>query len=1480
MVCLLPFWSSVYTKLATDCDGRVREQAHTGLLSVVTKVGRQLAPQLGLLAGVWYLAQFDPHQPAALAATQAWAAAFPPAKQAGALNFCKGHIVSLVTENLTVATPQTLSDPNITTPEEMEAKYLRTLSMSMTGLAALMERAPPSHSQLESLLQQPKFWKYSRNKDGNVRQGFFEVLTQLCSLFSELANSHGPRLVPAVLTGLQETELGAARAVWTAALQTVSTVREVWTLVNLHKAVLPPLYNFIAAGGAGAGLALKTFPSLMPFLSRIPPAVLTAEDCRVVERWLDSFNTAVTAALETQKTVPVSELNAVVTAYLECVVLVLSMQQVHHDKKVKLLEEHLLNNLLIRSFSDEKLSGSCLYEVTAKFVLPWESKEQMSSLNSLLWSSLTHHLTTVTPTEANFKPAISLLSCFSRQDRSSESVKLVTFSVWSVLMEELAQSSESKPKVLASLQNMGYILQHFDVKNDEKLKGRMFGGDGAEDHFLKTFVFPLLDQKELIAPACSLIWSVAALSDSHTAVDILTSACRQVENYEIVRNILQTSSDDQTRHLWLRNKYIREFTVRLTLEIETSLDSKEVYNMTSKVSLLEALIRSGLRFARDEIENILGTFQRGLTNKPSQQYLTFVDLFSSLVLDVDDAVWSEGSGSEVAFVLFTLDNSPSSESLWLKCCREESKLLLKIQNYVKNCLLHDMTLQELTVLTAKCKKLLKITKVTSIFPEREDLNPLSKSYMYEDAVASRSFFLRSPFPVEMEDEDEVNLVRPNFSLFWSRIILCEYFPSVDVNNSCETIADCDRVELDEEILMWLEPVIESLCYLDKLVEVNPVKEHVASLKAELEVCVKVIVTRLARDCYHQLRQRLRELSLREGGLWAEGLVWLVRMVYTTSEWSPNIASLMPGEGNTWTEGDIMTTLKLLQLSSELGLKNGMVQHTTEVVTATLMSLGDCWEFECDSLLWLLAECARLSPESAQLGCVLELVLAMTGEKKETLLYDQDLSSAGWGEAVRVTSLAKLLSVVISQCPAQMTAELWDLSCCSLVSWCSSLQETQADLGTASVTTMITSSVLHLAGTFGRLMSTCDADSPLPSKLKQEWEEFFSEGVYSVLLPMFVSFAGRSKSKSCNRELSFALLHCPASQVMSIDLPPLHLSEDVDVAASLPDNVVFLYNHLTPLLTSPCYFTQLAAAQLLLTVAQNTKELDEDEEEMKEVPRRLIGVVRQGDALLESLLQEFKIGEVPGSIPPGTVSYTVSVGYLLAWRVILALIQTAGDELRPKYTEYLKSEDFLFSLMRHLFRLLPRNASQNRALFSDSLELSEPTLEKVPELAGSVWISLCRHLPAVARAWWQSLDRTGKETVERVTAVVVTPLLWREETRAISGAERSDNMSLRVRDSVKEVVATYTIDEGSMELIISLPSNHPLGDLSVDTGNRVGVDVGLWRKWMLQLTTFLSYQNGTILEGLNLWKKNVDKRFEGVEVQIILFIYFQFIFTCS
>ncbi len=62
--------------------------------------------------------------------------------------------------------------------------------------------------------------------------------------------------------------------------------------------------------------------------------------------------------------------------------------------------------------------------------------------------------------------------------------------------------------------------------------------------------------------------------------------------------------------------------------------------------------------------------------------------------------------------------------------------------------------------------------------------------------------------------------------------------------------------------------------------------------------------------------------------------------------------------------------------------------------------------------------------------------------------------------------------------------------------------------------------------------------------------------------------------------------------------------------------------------------------------------------------------------------------------------------------------------------------------------------------------------------------------------------------------------------------------IKVRGVGREVVAVYTMDEASMELVVQLPANFPLGPVTVDSGKRVGVTTAQWRNWMLQLTTFL------------------------------------------
>ena len=60
------------------------------------------------------------------------------------------------------------------------------------------------------------------------------------------------------------------------------------------------------------------------------------------------------------------------------------------------------------------------------------------------------------------------------------------------------------------------------------------------------------------------------------------------------------------------------------------------------------------------------------------------------------------------------------------------------------------------------------------------------------------------------------------------------------------------------------------------------------------------------------------------------------------------------------------------------------------------------------------------------------------------------------------------------------------------------------------------------------------------------------------------------------------------------------------------------------------------------------------------------------------------------------------------------------------------------------------------------------------------------------------------------------------------------------------MAIYTIDEGSMELVVQLPINFPLGPVHVDSGKKVGVTASQWRTWMLQLTTFLQVNEKKIV----------------------------------
>merc|ERR1719348_547675 len=871
-------------------------------------------------------------------------------------------------------------------------------------------------------------------------------------------------------------------------------------------------------------------------------------------------------------------------------------------------------------------------------------------------------------------------------------------------------------------------------------------------------------------------------------------------------------------------------------------------------------------------------------------------------------------GADLILANFTLDNGSWSktvekkiESAWLKCCKQiglESDLVKRIAVSVQEVLKDDCSLPVFERTISKCENLLNIADVQetglrfiiSAIPDWEQMDDFSDCVLYKQ-VFTQSLWLSQPiFPTVIEsDENNLAYTKPRVSLFLCKL-LCTLLGFADVQSIesvNDTVLDSERVEFTEEMVTHLVQVVGSTCYMENSRRLGSGDQTGLHLDTQLPMISTHIISRLGKETYRLLQLRLRGLSLSLGRLWSEAFGWLVKLQYQTSEWDMKLPSLLP-RVDTWTDGELATAVQVLQVAKAVNSGCGMVTQIASVESGRMLSLGGLCSPGTESLVWLISQCVSLVTNSQvdtireEVTAVLDTLLVLRADSEEKLLYSRNISDISWSEANLVSCIANLLTTVIIRAPDILSTDLWDFACCSLVSWCSSLEESQGNILSSPAVLLVAIAVCKLAAAMGELLGPIGhhpalspppediKDFTLPPKLREEWAEFFSEGVYSALLPLFVSISSSDKrniSPYLIAEVGSTLVHCTVPLLLSIKLDPLYLVQDVD-SAQLPDNITYLYNHIGPLLMSSCRHTQVTSAHILGAIAQATAEAEDPsgDEEEKEVPRRLLEAINKGNTILETLLSEFNVGETAGSIPPGNLTHTLTMGYLLAWRVVLCLIEQAGEELRPKYSEFLRSQGHLEQLLNHLFRLLPSSAS---ALESSFVKVplcvaSDPSSLELQQLAGSCWVSVCRHLPALARQWWQGLDRTAKDMVEKVTCSTVTPMLWREETTAIAGAEASDNMTLKVRDSVREVVATYTIDEGSMELVVSLPSNHPLGGLTVESGRRVGVDTGQWRKWMLQLTTFLTHQNGTILDGLDLWKRNVDKRFEGVEECYICF----------
>uniref|UniRef100_A0A8C5BLS8 E3 ubiquitin-protein ligase listerin n=1 Tax=Gadus morhua TaxID=8049 RepID=A0A8C5BLS8_GADMO len=509
----------------------------------------------------------------------------------------------------------------------------------------------------------------------------------------------------------------------------------------------------------------------------------------------------------------------------------------------------------------------------------------------------------------------------------------------------------------------------------------------------------------------------------------------------------------------------------------------------------------------------------------------------------------------------------------------------------------------------------------------------------------------------------------------------------------------------------------------------------------------------------------------------------------------------------------------------------------------------------------------------------------------------DLSKASADQLILTVEMMRFLSWLVSSSSSALGGGQWDFLLCCMLAWLETACENVSGLGSPWVQLFVcenASLIVELSRFFAAPPAT--AADTLPAELTAEWTDFFIEGIYSLLLHLPVKITDAFTEPddplfplAVLRSVGVALTYIPVPQLLKNSLPANLIA---DQKTNLPAPLQTLLNTLCPLLLFKARPLQITVYLLLEKVmgqlpecdgeGESSKTEEDAEEPSLSPPESLMAVLSACEDLCESVLAGVQVGEF-AVVQPLSVEYSCFLGYLLSWKLLLSFFKASPSQLRVQYSLYLKRSHSLHKLLIHLFKMMPENPAypgqgadtkDTKTFFTESLSLavdSEYSLRRLPHLACGVYYSAVQDLPAMVRLWWNSQEKRVSTAVERFSTRHVSPVLSAQEISSVHASTQTfDSMTVKARSAAREVIATYSVDDIFIELVIQLPQNHPLGSITVESGRRVGVAVQQWRNWMLQLSTYLTHQNGSIMEGLALWKNNVDKRFEGVEDCMICF----------
>lgn len=299
--------------------------------------------------------------------------------------------------------------------------------------------------------------------------------------------------------------------------------------------------------------------------------------------------------------------------------------------------------------------------------------------------------------------------------------------------------------------------------------------------------------------------------------------------------------------------------------------------------------------------------------------------------------------------------------------------------------------------------------------------------------------------------------------------------------------------------------------------------------------------------------------------------------------------------------------------------------------------------------------------------------------------------------------------------------------------------------------------------------------------------------------------------------------------------------------------------------------ELEKQQKLVRDDTKTEEVENFEEDNKEDEKFKLPQV-----LIEKLKEE---------VPQDYLEYENEyqfLKYLWYWDLVLEFFDSSSYNLRQLFIEQLKFEDMInrfFNFVTDQIDLQETKFWENvesihflsySATGEDFSPFSEDVYVECKTLLAHSLYRMFDNVGSLTANWWLNIkDRSFQSKVEKFVTKFISPILIQHELKIVSQkmgslTSKDDALSIKINKVTDEVKATYLIDEQKLEISFKLPGNYPLTNIEVIGVSRVGISEQKWKQWILSTQRVITGMNGSVMDSLELFTKNVNLQFSGFE----------------